>query len=175
MKTAYMKTTRHVFFLYGFILLINATLTGAAHASAFENGLDAYHSGDYQDALRHFKIAAARGYVRVGAQHNLGVMYDNGVGVPEDDATAVRWFRLAAKKGYLKSQSNLGLMYANGEGVQRDEVQAFLWFDVAARRGNQVATRNRDVLAKSMTPDQIEAAQRLADRCMQSRFRSCGK
>jgi uncharacterized protein len=170
-----MKAMRHVSFLYGFILLINGVSTGTAHATAFENGLDAYHAGDYQGALRHFKIAAARGYVRVGAQHNLGVMYDNGVGVPEDDAIAVRWFRRAAEKGYLKSQSNLGLMYANGEGVLRDDVQAFLWFDVAARRGNQVATRNRDVLAKSMTSDQIDAAQRLADKCIQRRFRSCGK
>ena len=170
-----MKGMRRVFFLYAFILVMNGPSTRAAHATSFEIGLDAYYAGNYQDALRHFRIAAARGYVRVGAQHNLGVMYDNGVGVPEDDAIAVRWFRKAAEKGYLKSQSNLGLMYANGEGVPRDDVQAYLWFEVAARRGNPVATRNRDVLARSMTAEQIEDAQRLADRCMQHRFRSCGK
>lgn len=166
---------RRLLFLSGLILLSNSMSPSPAHATAFESGLEAYESGDFQNALRHFKIAAARGYVRVGAQHNLGVMYDNGVGVPEDDATAVRWFRQAAEKGYLKSQSNLGLMYANGEGVPRDEVQAYLWFDVAARRGNQVAARNRDVLAKSMAPEEIKAAESFADKCMQRRFRKCGK
>ena len=31
------------------------------------------------------------------AQNNLGLMYANGRGVPEDDAEAVRWYRLAAE------------------------------------------------------------------------------
>jgi TPR repeat protein len=31
------------------------------------------------------------------AQYNLGVMYDNGEGVPEDDVEAVAWFRQAAE------------------------------------------------------------------------------
>ncbi len=170
-----MQAPTRIYLLSGLFLLCNGILPRTAHATAFESGLDAYHAGEFQDALRHFKIAAARGYVRVGAQHNLGVMYDNGVGVPEDDATAVRWFRRAAEKGYLKSQSNLGLMYANGEGVPRDDVTAYLWFDVAARRGNQVAVRNRDVLAKSMSSDQIETARSLANQCMQRRFRKCGR
>lgn len=170
-----MKAMSPVFFLSVLFLLFNGMSPSVSHATAFESGVDAYHAGDFQDALRHFKIAAVRGQVRVGAQHNLGVMYDNGVGVPEDDTAAVRWFRLAAEKGYLKSQSNLGLMVANGEGVPQDDAQAYLWFDVAARRGNQVAARNRDVLAKSMTSQQIVAAQSLANKCMQRRFRKCGK
>ena len=51
------------------------------------------------------------------AQNNLGVMYANGEGVPEDDAEAVRWYRLAADQGDADAQYNLGVMYANGEGV----------------------------------------------------------
>ena len=30
------------------------------------------------------------------AQVNLGVRYDNGLGVPQDDAEVLRWYRLAA-------------------------------------------------------------------------------
>ena len=33
------------------------------------------------------------------AQYNLGLMYARGDGVPEDDAEAVRWWRLAAEQG----------------------------------------------------------------------------
>ena len=35
-----------------------------------------------------------------GAQFNLGVMYAEGRGVPQDDAEAARWYRLAAEQGY---------------------------------------------------------------------------
>ena len=53
------------------------------------------------------------------AQNNLGLMYANGEGVPEDDAEAVHWYRKAAKQGYADAQYNLGLMYDYGEGVTR--------------------------------------------------------
>ena len=33
------------------------------------------------------------------AQFNLGVSYANGDGVPENDAEAVRWYRMAAEQG----------------------------------------------------------------------------
>ena len=51
-------------------------------------------------------------------------MYDNGDGVAEDDAEAVKWFRLAAEQGLANAQHNLGVMYDNGEGVPQD-VAAF--------------------------------------------------
>ena len=43
-------------------------------------------------------------------------MYANGEGVVEDDAEAVRWYRLAADQGVAIAQHNLGLMYGRGCG-----------------------------------------------------------
>ncbi len=43
------------------------------------------------------------------AQYNLGVLYAEGRGVPQDDAEAARWFRLAAEQGLADAQANLGL------------------------------------------------------------------
>jgi len=65
------------------------------------------------------------------AQNNLGVMYQNGRGVRQDDSQAVRWYRKAAEQGYASAQNNLGLMYVNGEGVP----QAVKWFRKAAEQG----------------------------------------
>jgi len=59
-------------------------------------------------------------------------MYANGVGVPEDDAEAVRWYRLAAEQGNAGAQSSLGLSYANGEGVPEDFVLAYMWWNFSA-------------------------------------------
>ena len=50
------------------------------------------------------------------AQFFLGLMYDEGEGVPENDAEAVKWYRLAAEQGDATAQTNLGVMYAIGAG-----------------------------------------------------------
>jgi uncharacterized protein len=46
-------------------------------------------------------------------------MYDNGNGVVQDYAEAVKWYRLAAEQGNAQAQYNLGLMYANGMALFR--------------------------------------------------------
>ena len=38
------------------------------------------------------------------AQFNIGVMYDNGRGVPQDDAQAHMWFNLAGARGHEKAR-----------------------------------------------------------------------
>ena len=44
------------------------------------------------------------------AQYNLGLMYDNGDGVPEDNEKAVKWYRLAAERGVVAAQARLDQM-----------------------------------------------------------------
>ena len=51
-------------------------------------------AGDFQTALKEWKPLADQGHA--GAQYNLGLMYADGRGVPEDDAEAAGWLRLAA-------------------------------------------------------------------------------
>ena len=94
-------------------------------------------------------------------------MYDNGQGVPQDYAAAMKWYRLAADQGNAKAQSNLGVMYGNGQGVPQDYVQAHLWWSLAAAGGDKDALKNnalknRDIVAAKMTPAQIAEAQKLA-------------
>lgn len=81
------------------------------------------------------------------AQFNLGAMYDNGDGVPEEnDAEAAKWYRLAADQGHVDAQFNLGVMYANGEGVSRDFAEAASWYRKAADQGDYRAQYNLGVL-----------------------------
>ena len=46
-------------------------------------------------------------YGDANAQYNLGVMYDNGYGILESDAEAIKWYRLAAEQGYERAQLHL--------------------------------------------------------------------
>jgi hypothetical protein len=94
-------------------------------------------------------------------------MYYEGRGVPQDDAEAARWYRKAAEQGYAEAQFNLGSMYYHGYGVPQDYVQAHMWYKLATSKippgeGRDEAVKNRDIVAKRMTPAQISEAQKLA-------------
>ena len=89
-------------------------------------------------------------------------MYARGEGVPEDDAEAVRWYRLAAEQGLAAAQLNLGGSYANGEGVPEDHVLAYMWLNLSAAQGFEMAQENKDLFEQRMTRAQIAEAQRLS-------------
>ena len=78
----------------------------------------------------------------VTAQFNLGVRYDDGRGVQQDHAEAVRWYRMAADQGEAAAQFNLGVSYSNGEGVLKDDAEAVRWFRLAAEQGFAEAQYN---------------------------------
>ncbi len=107
------------------------------------------------------------------AQLNLGIRYANGEGVPEDDAEAVKWYRLAAKQGLARAQSYLGIMYGNGDGVPENYAEAVKWFRLAAAQGQEDAKRNRDIVAERLTPDQLTQAQQIETRCIESDYQDC--
>ncbi len=113
---------------------------------------------NYAGAAEWWRKGAEQG--DADAQYNLGVMYSNGEGVPQDDAEAVKWYRNAAEQGYAQAQYNLGIKYDNGEGVPQDYAQAHMWFNLAASsfppgEDRDKAVKNRDIVAKRMTPAQI--------------------
>ena len=73
------------------------------------------------------------------AQHGLGIKYHNGIGVPQNDAEAVKWFRLAADQGVAEAQFMLGGLYMSGKGVAKDNTEAAKWFRLAAEQGDAMA------------------------------------
>ena len=75
-------------------------------------------------------------------QNNLGILYYQGQGVPQDYAQAASWFRKAAEQGDALAQYNLGLLYDHGQGVPQDYAQAASWFRKAAGMGNALAQNN---------------------------------
>lgn len=93
----------------------------------------AYDSGDYSTALAIWRPRAEKG--EATSQHALGVMYDQGQGVPKDAAMAAVWFRKAAEQGWPLSQFRLGLSYELGEGVGQSSVDAANWYRKAAESG----------------------------------------
>jgi TPR repeat protein len=97
-----------------YMLLLTVLLSSGAFASKFDDTLVLAEQGEAY------------------AQYNLGIMYENGEGVPEDDAKAVKWYRKAADQGYANAQYNLALMYDSSEGVPENDAEAVKWYRKAA-------------------------------------------
>jgi len=109
-------------------------------AQNFDAGGAAFNNGDYITALHEWVPLAEEG--NADAQNNLGVMHEEGLGVVQDYAEAVRWHQLAADQGNVYAQSNLGFMYRNGLGVVQDYAEAVRWYQLAADQGNANAQSN---------------------------------
>ena len=116
-----------MFFMSLFLGLGLASLAPAT-AGPLEDGIAAYQAGD-AEARRIFEQDAFNQVI-------LGVMYENGKGVPQDYAEAVRWYRLAAEQGNALGQGKLGNMYFGGLGVPQDYVEAVKWYRLVAEQGN---------------------------------------
>ena len=79
-----------------------------------------------------YRRAAEHGNAR--GQYNLGVCYNDGIGVEQDDNEAIKWYRLSAEKGYSRAQHNLGICYYKGVGVEQDYLEAVKWLRKAAEQ-----------------------------------------
>ena len=97
------------------------------------NGMRVGPEIDAAEAATWYRLAAEQGHAT--AQNNLGGMYADGRGVPQDDAEAVRWYRQAAEQREAEAQYNLGLMYDNGRGVPENDAEAVKWYRLSARQG----------------------------------------
>ena len=125
-------------------LLFSLFLGASSYSADFNKGLTAAQSGDFATALKEWKPLAGQG--DADAQTNLGLMYQNGWGVPQDDKEAVYWYKLAAEQGDAKAQYNLGVMYERGNGVPQDYEEAVRWYQLAAELGDAKAQGNLGVM-----------------------------
>jgi len=109
-------------------------------ADTLDDADNAYERGNFDTAAKIFKELAEQG--DPDAQTNLGFMYEEGQGVLQDYAEAVKWYRLAAEQDDVVAQYNLGFMYEMGKGVLQDYAEAVKWYRLAADQGDASAQTN---------------------------------
>jgi uncharacterized protein len=142
------------------VLILASGVPKSMIAGPFEDGLHALDGGNYSAAIRFLRPLAAGGDAR--AQYRVGLMYEEGKGVPVDYSEALGWLLQSADQRNAEAQNHLGFMYLYGRGVSQDYVNAHMWFDLAASEGNVYAVFSRDLVAAKMTPSQVAEAQKLA-------------
>jgi TPR repeat protein len=124
------------------ILIAAALALGslAANADPLQDGARYFQRADYSRALASWRPMAVQG--NPVAQNNLGIMYLDGKGVPQNTSEAVRYLSLSAAAGSSLGQNNLGGLYRDGKGVPRDYGKAAQWFSASAAQGNSAGMYN---------------------------------
>lgn len=126
--------------------------------AGFEEGLNAYHQGDYHSALSEWHAIASS---HPHAQYNIGVLYERGLGVTANKRTALKWYRQSANQGLAAAQTMLGNIYRQGGyGQAKDYKQAAKWYGLAAKQNDIEAQYYLGVMhhkALGMVQDDKEA------------------
>jgi hypothetical protein len=136
-----------------------------------EKGTDvawqAYRDGNFPKAVPVFARLAGVGHPV--AEWLMGNIYFFGQGVPKDYAKAHAMFEASAQQGYFAAFAPTAQMYVQGLGVPADPSKAYYWYNIAAAQLPESAERTqmmdrREEVAAALTPAQIEAAQKRANK-----------
>ncbi|HRH82484.1 MAG TPA: tetratricopeptide repeat protein [Thiobacillaceae bacterium] len=139
-------------------LLFTATVSVAW--ADFDAGMFAYSMGNYEDAAREFMASAKRGETQ--GEYYMGLLHEEGQGVPKDYGQSMNWYNKAALKGDVDAAFALGRMYSKGLGVQQNRPMAYMWYGRAAQGGHYLGKQEQEKCAGRMQPDQLKEARQLA-------------
>lgn len=73
------------------------------------------------------------------AQFALGMAYEFGRGITQDDTAAICWYQKAADEGLADAQYRLGVLYDNGWGLPINKAEAVRLYGLAAEQQHEFA------------------------------------
>ena len=120
--------------LVAFVMcLILAACTGSQPARDASND----NVARFEESTRELRKLAQGGDAK--AQNELGLLYYEGKGVPQNHKKAKEWFDKAVEQGHTGAQVNLGTLYLRGEGAPQSSQMALFWFSRAAGHEDALA------------------------------------
>jgi len=143
--------------LLTFLIILFSITSNVVWSADYNKGWDAYNRGDYATALLEWRPLAEQG--DEDAQYNLGIMYYNGRGVPQNYKSAVKWYKLAANQGSNDAQWNLGVMYSDGTGVEKNYILGYMYAVVSGSNADGEWAKS------NMTQDELSTAKKLVKDC----------
>lgn len=111
---------------------------GMGHAGAEtvqqprSDAMQAFQDGAFAEALHGWMQAASQGDAR--AARYVGILYDTGEGVQQDQGQALAWYKRAAELGDVPAMFNVAVCYDSGRCGVHDAAQAAHWYQRAASR-----------------------------------------
>lgn len=127
---------------FGYALIMAITLAGAAWGRS--DAIKAYQQGNYTAAYEIWLPLARQG--NSAAQYNIGLLYQHGLGVSRQFATAVKWYTQAARAGDADAQTKLGDLILEGHWGNGKEAIAVKWYRLSSDQGHRKAQRQLGIL-----------------------------
>jgi TPR repeat protein len=145
---SYLRTRWATIFVLNSILVFSCSTAQAAAISATEKANKKLDSASaylqkhkYHRAFKQLHKLAKQGHPT--AQHIIGVMYENGIGVEKNLSKAVAYYEKSAMQDFGDAQCTLGRMYQQGNAVVvKDAEKARDWLTKAAERNTPEAEYN---------------------------------
>jgi TPR repeat protein len=110
---------------------------------AIDPAYDAFEKSCYKEALRLAEADAPKN----GASNTLlGVIYEEGYGVPQNMGKAAEAYLQGAQLGDKYAQFAIGVMLAEGRGIKENKKQAAQFFEMAAAQNHATAIYNLAML-----------------------------
>ncbi|MDP1602349.1 MAG: endopeptidase IV [Legionella sp.] len=136
----------------------NAALTGYPQAAVALGFIYDTVDNDYLNAEKNYNLAANAGDA-IG-RYNLGLLYENGKGIPVDNQKAQALYLEAANQGYPNAMTQLAELYFKGVKGERNEEEALNWYKKAASLGESGAMYQLGLLSETgvATPLDLAAA-----------------
>jgi TPR repeat protein len=132
-------------------IMIAQNSVGQAREGEFTDAVKAYQNQNYEIAVKIFrKLGQGRD---AHSQFNLGVMYENGYGVPKNPSEAFKWYKKAGEMGLTEAENALGNIYNHGKGASQDSNLAMEYYQRAAEKGNVKAQFSLAVMLYSGEPE----------------------
>ena len=103
---------------------------------------------DYSRAFAAYKVGAEGG--DASSQYQLGIIYDEGSGVPQDYKQARVWWEKAETQDYPAAVHQLGVLYFNGHGVIPSWRRAREYLKRATKLGSSKARENMDIVNRNI-------------------------
>jgi len=82
------------------------------------------------------------------------------------DLASLEQMRQSAEQGNADAQLEMGILYEFGYNMPKNSVTALAWYLRSAEQGNALAVKRSDQLKSHMTPDEIDAANKLSKELM---------
>lgn len=118
-----------------------------------EAAFAALGQGDYHSGARLLLETEASGNPLV--QYNLGVLYEEGLGLDRDIQRAIVYYRRAAENGFAPAQLRYAQFLLHGENIPADRVAAEQWYIAAAEQGNAIAQYSLAVMLLDRKDDSV--------------------
>ena len=136
-----MKNYFWLFFIFIFAIVFSANAQDTTQSLAFKNKRPQPHSPHfYRPDLAYqiwqkFRLTQEANAGDPLAQHELGLRFLLGDGIPADTAQAIYWIKKAAEHNLTSAKYNYAILLINGIGVEWNPFEAFKLFQSAADDG----------------------------------------